>query len=382
MSQLTYERSPMIDVNLSRVLNENGFTDLSHSPFLGQLINAIKEAVKAPYGRLYEIPKNVDIGRATGTYLDRWGNILGETRRSIAYASDLSLSNAVIFLEPEVMAGEITTDGRGLVIPKGRLLTDDGGQYELRLIDDLYMLPDRSTAYARVVSTREGKITIPPGGITSVNYSLANIDNVMPSALSRFRLLATNLKAITGGESYADDATYQYVLQEKGASMGLVNDRRINTLMDSEAIVNVKIQSYFGGVDVYIETRDIANNDAVVVSAQAAINAIWPLGTGINVYAPLNRTLTLQVQLELASDAVVDETYAWFRDELITEVNNRHMGDVLDFTAIVQTIKQRNAFIVGTRVRGGTYNGRTLTGTRVAQHFNEKAYLSASGVTI
>jgi uncharacterized phage protein gp47/JayE len=110
---VTYRRSSLLGDSLRKVATENGFVDISGSPLLGSIIRSVENALTTAYSDLYDIAKNVDIGRATGSYLDRWGNLIGEPRGTVGFATDMSLTNTSIGIVPEKNAGEITIDGQG-----------------------------------------------------------------------------------------------------------------------------------------------------------------------------------------------------------------------------------------------------------------------------
>jgi hypothetical protein len=97
MAIIPYDRRMEVRGKLDKVLTENGYIDISSSPFLGQLLNSITSAVESKFDTIYDIADNIDIGRAEGSYLDRWGRFMNEPRSMLSFASDVSLANIYIY---------------------------------------------------------------------------------------------------------------------------------------------------------------------------------------------------------------------------------------------------------------------------------------------
>jgi len=109
-----------------------------------------------------------------------------------------------------------------------------------------------------------GPIYLIAGQLTQVSINLSDIAGIIPSITSKYGLSANNIFPISESEQLADDLTYKYILQEKSNSIGLFNESTINTTMDVTEIVNLSMQEYMGGVNVYIETRRPDMADVIV----------------------------------------------------------------------------------------------------------------------
>ena len=382
MALTTYERSNEVTFKIGQILSSAGYINGASAPFMGQIIEAIRSSLIAEFNLLYEIPNNVDIGRASGEYLDRWGRFLDESRTTPGYVTDLTLDNVSIFLDPAITAGEITTDASGISIPKGTIISSENEEFAVETIDDIYIAADRNNAYCRVISVNPGDTFIPVGVLTVPSITLGEIENILPSALASYKLMANNNNDIAGGSNIADDETYRYILEQKAGSIGLFNEGTVNTILDIDDIIKVNIYEYLGGVNVYIETKDIELNDELVQAGRMSLRNNSPLGTPVNVYAPLFRRFLASVQLELKNRDSFNETAATVKTIIADYVSELFMGDTLEIQPILDFVKESVENVVGIRLISGTVGGRTLISNIVGVEFNEKVIMAEEDVTI
>lgn len=383
MAMVTYARGSLVDSSLTRILTENGYIDISGSPFLGRIMDLLRSSLRNDFNGLYEIAANVDIGRARGEFLDRWGAIMDEPREMLRYAIDLSLDNSYIRLSPEgVTAGELTLGGTGIPIPAGTVLTSKDRSYQVQILDTVYIRSNRDKAYVRVVSSAPRVISIPAGVLSLVEYELGDVENILPSALGTYTLTAGNTRSIDGGSDYADDTVYQYILKEKRSSLGLFNENTVNGLMDIAQVVNISLKEYYGGAMVYIETREPSVNEAVVETARVALRGRRSLGNSVNVYSPLFRKTVLSLSLELERDDLLNVTKSSVQNDLYQSIINTGMGSSIDLPSLVSDVCAKYPDIKGNRLLGATYNGRKLIGSSIKQAFNEKATITREDILI
>jgi len=382
MALVTFSRGSMVSPLVDRVLTDNGYVDISASPFIGQAIGVLKDALQTDISKIYEIAQNVDIGRAAGEFLDRWGNFMNESRETLTYANDLTLNNVYIELSPAITAGEITIDGGGIEIPERTVISSSQGADSVLLVSPAYIRADRTRAFCRVIAARPGSIYIMPGSLDTLNFTLEDVSNVIPSALAKYRLTSGNMAPIAGGTELSDDASYQYILKEAGASLGLFNSRKVNTLMDIAQVVSISVQEYFGGVNIFLETADPAQTLAVVEMARVAMNSKRGLGAGVSVYPPIFRQLKLALQIELEYPETNMSTIGLVKTSLYEKIIANSMGASLDLSTIVNNTKLEFSNIIGLRIASATYNGRTLLSYGIGQKFNEKAIITEKDITI
>jgi hypothetical protein len=383
MAIIPYDRRMEVRGKLDKILTENGYIDISSSPFLGQLLNSITSAVESKFDTIYDIADNIDIGRAEGSYLDRWGRFMNEPRSMLSFASDVSLANIYIYINPEDrIASEITNNVSGFSIPAGVTISNDDNSIEFETIDTVYMKADRSRVFCRIIAKRPGSIYLLAGQLTNVGISLTEIEGVLPSATSNYNLSANNLFSITGGEEIADDTTYQYMLQERSRAIGLFNEHTINSMMDITEIVNISIQEYTGGVNVYIETRRPNMSDIIVEITRAALRSKRLLGLSVNVYAPLYSTLKVTILLELVRSDNEGTTQSDFRLAVYETIIAQSMGSSIDITQICTDLKPDFPNIIGTRVKSASVNSRPMLNFVINQHFNEKITITEEDITI
>ena len=382
MALIPYERSASLDARLTEIATTNGFLDISSTQFLGQLMNAIKDAIRTDYTRLYEIADNVDIGRASGEYLTRWGNIMGEARSTRSYAHDLSLDNVEIYLDPDINAGSLTTDGLGFPINPGTIITSSTDSSTFTTLDHAYMRSERSSCFVRVAAAQPGALFVPAYSLDTLSIGLGDIEGINTAIASSYALKVRNNREINGGAVDADDALYRYILQQKSESMGLFNDSKINTVLDVEDIVRLVIHEYCGGINVYVETRNTGVNDVAVASASAYLRSIRPRGTALNVLSPFLRQLALEVQLDLVDDSARITTVENFRAQLYQQILDRRMGVDIDLGSLIDSVKNMFSNVAGVRLLRARYGKRILTGYNVRQHFNEKATTTQALVVV
>ncbi len=382
MALVTYPRSNVVDTTIGRILTENGYVDISSSPFVGQIVATIKGAIQSDLTRIYDIAQNVDIGRAAGEFLDRWGRFLNEPRQSVTYAYDLSLSNVFIAIDPAINAGELTQGGTGFEIPERTIIRSSGSGASVVLITPAYMRADRNRVFCNVMTTVPGAIFISQDELDSVNFQLSSVEGIIPSVLSRYKLVAGNTSSISGGENLSDDQTYQYILQEAAGSIGLFNEQRINTLLDIMEIVAVSIQEYVGGVNVFIETRNPALSQAAVEMARISLMNRRPLGSNVSVFPPVFRTLKLQLQVELSYPETDFVTVNNVKRAFYEQIIGTTMGTSIDLASIRDAVKAAYPNIVGIRISQVIHNGRTMMSTTIGQKFNEKTIISEEDITV
>jgi len=381
MPLTSYSRTDNIASALSHVLTATGYNNVTGSPFLGSIVQAIQEALMTEYGSLYEIADNIDIGKATGEYLDRWGRFHAEPRSTISYAKDLSLSNCSVYLDPTVTAGEITTLGEGITI-NNLVLANTSGTKVFEALDQVYIRPDRSEAFFRVVCISPGAIEISPGDLSVVNTNLSDISNVLPSAAGAYTLKGRNRYSISSGVEMASESDYRYTIMKKAESVGLFNESKVNSVMDATDVVKIALSEYRGGANVFIETKTIQNVDAVVAVVRTALRQYRSLGYCINVYPPLLRYLTGQIKVSLKNEELSSTTRPSFLSSFCTSINAVEMGAAVDFNNILSALVTNFSNVSSARMLSTAYGGRTLAKASITQKFNEKVLTSEDRFSI
>jgi hypothetical protein len=354
MALTTYERSNEVTFKIGQILSSSGYINGASAPFMGQIIEAIRSSLIAEFNLLYEVPNNVDIGRAAGEY----------------------------YLSPEITAGEITSDASGIPIPKGTIINSDNGEFAVEIIDDVYISADRNNAYCRVISINPGDTFIPANTLHMPSVSLGEVENILASALTAYTLMANNNDDIIGGSNIADDETYRYVLEQKAKSIGLFNENTVNTLLDIEDVIKVSVFEYLGGINVYIETKDIGLNEELVQAGRISLRNNSPLGTPVNVYTPIFRRFLASIKLELKNEDNLNETSATVRTMMADYISELSMGDNLEIQPILDLIKESVENIIGIRLVSATIGGRTLISNIVGVEFNEKVIMAEEDITI
>lgn len=379
---LTYNRSSSIEDKLVSIRTAQGFTDTAGSPFLGQIIQAVRDSLQDYYSRIYEIAENIDIGKASGEYLQRWGRFLNEPVRTVSYAYDMTLSNTYLYLDPDVTAGEITSDGGSILISAGTIIYDKNDNPILSTIDDVYIRSTKSRAFARVIAYKEGSVNIGAGSAVSTGFDLASVSTVLPSARTTYSVLAANRLAITGGAANASDEVYRYILQQKAMSIGLFNSNRVNTLLDIDEIVSIVPVEYFGGVMIFIDPRDTLTTDAVVAVARAAIRRILPMGRNVEVYGPITNRCIFTLQVAYRDTATKNDIVVSLKEKIEDLFKSYRMGSVIDLDAIISDAKASFPGIQGIRIVSCRLGSRDLVSRTIRQNKNEKATLSYSDITL
>lgn len=382
MALVTFNRTELTEKNVRKILTDNGFISLADAPFLGSIVNTLKAAIDIDFEKIYKISDNVDIGRAEGEYLSRWSDFLDESIEAPSYAMDLSLSNVSISLDPEVNAGELTSDGTGITIPKDTLITDDNGLIEVRTLDEIYIRPDRNKAYTRVIATRTGKIYIPIGILSNVDYSLSLVSNILPAVINSYSLSANNIEEISGGNNVASESTFRYILQQKAKSIGLFNENRVNTLLDIEDVISVMIQEYTGGVNIYIDTSNKEVTNIIVENARALMHGNKSLGQSVQLYPPIDKRLKIRIQMEVKNSDYLVSSQNTFKTDLSNALNDFKMGDSIPIKDITKDISDADSNIVGTRILEMSCEGRILVSAFLQLAFNERLIISGEDITI
>lgn len=377
MALVTYRRDQLLSNVLGSIASENGFINIKDAPMLGSIIRAVESALSAGYRELYDIAKNVDIGRASGQYLDRWGNLLGEPRTTVGYASDLSLTNTSIFIRPEVTASQLTIEGTGITIPSGTLISSEDGTYSVTTVGDALMLPNRSEVFVKVIATSTYIDTIPAGVLNTVSLSLADIPNVIGGASRTYRLIARNRLPITGGRGIANDELYRYILKESAQSLWLFNEARIRKLLDILQVRQIIIDEYRGGVVVYIETTDPSVAEGVAHIAEAHLASEKPVGYALTVSPVILRHLRLTVgaTFDNSDPGQLASLRQQFAQAIAAHVNNYYAGESVDILSCVAAAADQLGTVTAYSVRTATVDHRALLGMTVSQRTNQKLYL-------
>jgi hypothetical protein len=327
---IAYKREVQLETSAFRLLTESGFVSPEQGTFIGQFVDSIKRAFAYDYGQLYEIPKNVDIGTATGKYLDRFGHVMGEPRESLTYARIDELSNLEISIYPAVVAGSITTDGRSISIPLGTSIRSEDGSISFSTTREFSIRSNRSSAFVQAVSDIPGAIYVPEGRLNVIDLSLADIQNVSPVFRESHRLVVTNRSSIGGGSEPASDETYRYTLLQRSQSIGLFNDATVMSLMDINDIVRIHLQKYYGGVNVYIEPRVEQIADGIITIASAVLKQWRDRGVCLNLLSPLMRRMSLSLVISLVDENTRTEIVDVVKTGISSEVANLGMGSFLD----------------------------------------------------
>lgn len=384
MSVITYSRLPQIDKTLNLILTDNGYLDLNNSPFLMQFVTAIKEALKGPYNELYSISSNIDIGRAKGAYLDRWGKFLNQARSSISYASDLSLSNVEIYIygASVATAAEITNDAGDIIIPSNTKISSPDGSYTFRTIDNTRISGDKNSVFVRVIAETEGNIYIPTNYLTSVSLKLNEVSNIMPIATTRYQLRCKNNKEISGGTSVVDDTTYSYILQETSASLGLSNDRKLNTIYDIEKVYDMKLVKYRGGISIFIDATDISDIDHVVQSAKNYVRNNMNFGMPVYCFPPIIKSFKPTISIVLKVKDNLSNNYETFKTEIADRINKSKMGNTIQIQSIINEVISTTPGILSGSMKEGYIGGRQLLGNTIELMFNERVSTTISDITV
>lgn len=382
MALVTYNRTNIIQRSLSKILTNNGYISINDAPFLGEIVGAINSALTGKYNQVYEIANNVDIGRANGEYLDRWGKFLDEPRDIPNYATDMSLTNVYIELDPNINAGQLTTDGAGITIPEGTIISTESGDSQVQTLDDTYIGADRSRAYCRVSATDPGVTYVSPGTLVVVDYNLNNVGTILPSSILTYSLVANNAREITGGVAFAEDDTYQFVLSEKAKSVGLFNENKVNSILDVDDVISIYIDEYIGGAIIYLDTADPILTEAVVTNARQVLQQYRTLGQSVQVYTPIIRRLQLKIQVEVKNKEYIGNTSATIKSHIINNIITSYMGDSVQYTEIVNGAKNVDENIIGIRILESAVDGRTLTSGYIPLHYNERISIAEGDITI
>jgi hypothetical protein len=382
MALTTYERSDEVMLRVGQILSDEGYFNGANSPFLGQIVQAIRGALVAEFDRLYSIANNVDLGRAEGEFLDRWGIFIDESRAIPSYAMDLSLSNTYLYIDPSIIAGDITSDGKGITIPAGSIISDEVGSYSVETIDEIYMSADRSVVYVRVVSATPGEMYIPAGALTTPELTMGEIENVLPSSLAEYTLKAMNTSEISGGVSLTDDETYRYILQEKAKSIGLFNESRVNTLLDTDEVIYLHIQEYTGGVNVYIGTKDPLLNEEIVEAARATMRNNRSMGTPVQVFGPITKRLKARLKVEVKDKDNLNETVSVVQSMISDYVTDLSMGETVDISIAITAVRTDVENIAGVRLLELTLDGRLAVSSMIGVGFNERTIMAEEDVTV
>jgi hypothetical protein len=382
MSLVTYRRSNLIGPMLNSINSSNGFTSVPVNSFLGQIVGAVRKVLTEEFNTTYDIASNVDIGRASGTFLDMWGNLLGEERNTTSYAMDLSLSNVLIYLDPQVNAGDITSDGNGLFIPARTVIKSSFNNHALETLDDAYIQPDNYGVFVRVISINPGEVYISPESMDILDFNMMDIDNVSASVAREYTLSVINSFQISGGNIPAIDSLYRYILMEKSKSIGIYNENKVNTLMDIPEIVNIVIRELQGSVYIYLDVQNVVMLNTIIEIANKVIKNQWIKGFPIKAYPPLLRRIKLELILEVTQPDMLLET----KTELITAISDRivntTMGDIIDLNDIVLTEAQPIDNIISVKITKAFYNNRELINYSINQQYNERAIISPTDIEI
>lgn len=380
----TFRRNTSLSSKLDYVLTDAGYVNISSSPFLGSIVGAIKDTLDTEFRSLYEIADNIDIGRAAGPYLDRWGRFLNEPRTKLSFASDLTLSNTKISITPTRNAGLVMLSGTGIPIPKGTRLSSEDMKYGCELLDDIIIRPDRSDAYCRVICVTPGITYIPAGSLTRVDLSLSEISGVLPSAISKYSLVANNTSAISGGTSNANDEQYRYILLKKAESLGLFNTSRIESATDIDEVVQISIKEYRGGVSVFVETKYYQNSQIIVDMLRAGLKSSYVKGMNLSVFPPIYRNFTGTVSLTLRTQDPTYATHQKYNQEFCRLMNAIPMGATVNVKSILDEARKIDTNILAAVISKASYNYRDLitVSAAIGQEFNEKLLTKEDRITV
>lgn len=382
MSLVTYNRLDNIDKVFNKLLLNNGISEPQNAPFLNQLIEALKDATSAPYSVLYEIADNIDISRAKGEYLLRHGKFLNTYPTLETFATDLSLSNLEIYIDSGKTAGELTIDGEGITIKGGTRCYSFDNTYSVVTLDDVVIPFDKSSVFVRCMAERSGNITIMENKITEIDLPLSNIPNIMPSAIGTDKLKCKNHKTITGGTSIADDDTYRYILLQAANSIGLSNKHKINMLYKIEEIADIVYKEFYGGITVFISTKDPDDVENILPQAQRMINAELNFGVPVYCFSPIMRNLKLTIYVSLQGLDYFNTIKDNLATEIAKKINNTKIGAQIDIQAIVNDTLKSTTGVISGSIYEGKIDNRTLLGTSVALNYNERLVCTKEDIEI
>ena len=373
MAIVTYRRSDSIKNIGARLLTSEGYVDVGQSRMLSQFTKALSSALESDYNAIYNLAQNIDIGSATGDYLDRWGRILGVSREKNSVVTDLTLSNAKISISPAINAGALTVGSLPLIIPRGTKL-GNGTDWFLSTIDTVAIDPTSNAIYVRVAATSTSITSISTNDITDVNLTLSQLPGVNTAILSSYKLVASLEKDISGTKSILTDNEYRYTLQQRASSIGLFNENTINSILNIDGIADIYVREYYGGIDVYIEPTDISLAEQSLEIARSVLEN-GKYGTAVNVFLPRFRNVKAVVQLDLkeVDPSAVDASV--IPSILSDAINNTKMGSVIDLESIISTsvMPYLSSNVEGCKIISASYNLRKVVGSSISQNFNEKA---------
>ena len=386
MAYTTYPRNLTIDEQFSTIMSQNGYVDVKSAYFLNQFVSVLSRSYKDQFAAIYALASQTDIATATGSFLDRWGSLLGVTRGSYAFAQDLTLSNVRLCIQPSATAGTITSDGSTLQIPAGTFIRDAASSVIFATVDAAVISSDRDGVYVRVAAATPGEQQVAAGTLTTVDFDLADAGNIIPSKAATYTLAATQALPISGGADKLDDEAYRYILLKKAHSWGVLNAERFQTLMGIPDVVSVSLVEVAGGVHVYLDTKHPSYDDMCVTIAQRVIAQFGTCGLHWAVFPPLYRTMSADIAVVLRADVlpVPDSTAISnaIKTKLSVAVAEQSIGTAIDLQTVLDDIVRDIDGVSSCRVTKVSYNGKQLLAKSIVQRFNEKAELPVAAITI
>ena len=382
MPSITYDRRTDMESVYAGIRTDHGIVSASESPFISSFTSAMLDAYGLRLDEIYDLETELDISRCSEPFLNIWGKILGEGRGSYSYAVDTSLSNVRINLFPStVVAGDITTDGGGIPIPRGLLLY--GATSRVRTLDNTIINSDSTGVYVRVMADQQGVYSIPASSIMYCDALPVQMTGVDPTLAKNVTFTVSQASSINGGSSPVAIDVYRYILMRKGEAMGLFNEARLQTLLRIPDVVRIVVDEYQGGAIVYLDVTlpDIA--DIVVGIAQVLTSAMAGIGRSVVVSAPIYRKVQLQLRGDLKSTANENEAKSNLKAEVCKNINNISMGGRYDISDILSaSVSSSGNSFSSMKCTNQYVGGRKATSLAISLAFNEKAYITTTDITI
>lgn len=355
---------------------------------------------------------NSYLSTATGPYLEEFGILLSEVRKTPQKSTDTSNNNFRFYVDPtfggdiqdlirefytpaeitELINAGLSTDGSDIIIPTNVRITnlDETIVY---FTDNPVTIRNSTEGYSPISAESTGdQYNISPNVL--ILHNIADIPELRKIANL---ILAENKFGVANGESFEDDDNYRWRLSNKIVSNSNANETAIRAaafLVPGVRAVTIVPKVYGTGTfRVFVEGINPIVTDGLLNAVKESIQRQSAVGENVYVTHPNYVGIEMQIQCRFDFNANRNLLKESVRTVVIDYINNLDIGGEIIINEMIQRIlnissqiQDLNFVLFGigeyNRITNVNENFTPLRVTNQTAKWNEKFYTNNQLATI
>jgi len=283
------DKTTTIERIISRINSDTDLNVSATNSTLGRIVSIFVEEVEGLWSFLQEIEANSDLFQATGTYLDRWGDYLGVSRKRTTKSTTVGLSRAVKFTNLD--SGTVT------IIAGTRVYSSGNPSVSFFTTENL-SLDVAQSDFVHVIAADTG------------SYYSAKVGDIDSHNSVNISVSVTNTLPIDNGSDEEGDDSYRFRLLQEFQRRFVLNEENFRSMF--MAIPGVKNVSVYrarrgpGTVDVVLFPSAFQDKNTILSLASTMAAEAVPVWTDYKLLIPERIPVNVEIFLTLSSGTSSD----------------------------------------------------------------------------